>query len=74
MQTIKNLIDSLTYAKINVIHWHIVDSQSFPFDAPSYPTLGSMGAYSPLERYTIKDVADVVEYARQRGVVRGARE
>ncbi len=66
--TIKAFIDSLTYAKINVIHWHIVDSQSFPFDSPTYPTLGSMGAYSAQERYTIDDVADVVEYARQRGV------
>ena len=28
----------------------------------------SMGSYSPQERYTINDVADVVEYARQRGV------
>lgn len=68
VQTLKNLIDSLTYAKINVVHWHIVDSQSFPFDSPTYPSLGSMGAYSPQERYTINDVADVIEYARARGV------
>lgn len=45
--TIKNLINSLTYAKINVIHWHIVDSQSFPFDSPSHPLLGQKGSYSP---------------------------
>jgi len=68
VQTLKNLIDSLTYAKINVVHWHIVDSQSFPFDSPAFPSLGQKGAYSPQERYTILDVADVIEFARQRGV------
>jgi len=68
LRTLHLLIDSLTYAKINVVHWHIVDSQSFPFDSPTYPSLGQNGSYSPQERYTIEDVADVIEYARQRGV------
>ena len=27
-----------------------------------------MGAYSPQERYTLEDVAEVVEFARARGV------
>ena len=61
VQTIKNVIDSLTYSKINVVHWHIVDSQSFPFDAPSLPKLAQAGAYSPQERFSANDVADVVE-------------
>ena len=66
--TIKTIIDSVTYAKINAIHWHIVDAIAFPFDSPSYPLLGKMGAYSAEERFTTADVADVVEYARARGV------
>jgi hexosaminidase len=51
-----------------VIHWHIVDEQSFPFMPPSLPELGAAGSYSPYERFTAEDVADVVEYARARGV------
>ena len=45
MRTIKEFIDTLPYAKINVLHWHMVDAQSFPFDAPSRPLLVK-GAYS----------------------------
>jgi hexosaminidase len=64
---LKAFIDSLTYAKFNVFHWHIVDSQSFPLQSTTYPKLWN-GAYSHQERYTVKDVAEIVEYARTRGV------
>ncbi len=47
----RELIDSLTHAKLNVIHWHIVDSQSFPFESKTYPELASAGSYSAMERY-----------------------
>ena len=30
LASIRSIIDSLPYAKINVLHWHAVDSQSFP--------------------------------------------
>ena len=66
-RTLMALIDSLPYAKINTVHWHLTDSQSFPFDSPSYPLL-SKGAWSNQERYTVEDVAMVVEYGRKRGV------
>ncbi|EGD83308.1 hypothetical protein PTSG_03917 [Salpingoeca rosetta] len=68
VETIKDVITSLTYAKINTVHWHLVDSQSFPFISPTYPDLAGKGSYSLQERYTVDDVADVVEFARQRGV------
>ena len=68
VETIKKVIDSMTYAKLNVVHWHIVDWQSFPFNSPSYPLLAKMGAYSEYEQYTVNDVAEVIEFARQRGV------
>eukprot|EP01060_Flectonema_neradi_P030945 TRINITY_DN458_c0_g1_i18.p1 TRINITY_DN458_c0_g1~~TRINITY_DN458_c0_g1_i18.p1 ORF type:complete len:520 (+),score=132.37 TRINITY_DN458_c0_g1_i18:61-1560(+) len=66
--SLKNIITSFTYAKINTVHWHIVDEQSFPYGSPTYPKLAKMGAYSNFERFTQQDVKDVVEYARQRGV------
>ncbi|KAF7116107.1 hypothetical protein RHSIM_RhsimUnG0038300 [Rhododendron simsii] len=45
--------------QVNVLHWHIVDSQSFPLEIPSYPNLWN-GAYSIPERYTMADAAEVV--------------
>lgn len=67
VRTIKTFIDSLTYAKFNTFHWHLVDSQSFPFESKKYPAIWN-GAYSEFERYSQEDVAEVVEFARQRGV------
>eukprot|EP01116_Phalansterium_solitarium_P023195 TRINITY_DN7_c0_g1_i1.p1 TRINITY_DN7_c0_g1~~TRINITY_DN7_c0_g1_i1.p1 ORF type:complete len:669 (+),score=276.66 TRINITY_DN7_c0_g1_i1:39-2009(+) len=68
VQSLKDIIRSLPFSKINTVHWHLTDSQSFPFDSPSRPLLSQMGAYSSQERYSVEDVADVVEYARQHGV------
>ena len=66
--TLYQLLDSMSYAKLNVLHWHIVDDQSFPLEVNSYPKLQEMGAFSARERYSRLDVADVVEYARLRGI------
>ncbi|XP_038721444.1 beta-hexosaminidase 3-like [Tripterygium wilfordii] len=65
--TIKKIIDSMAYAKMNVLHWHTVDSQSFPLETTSYPALWK-GAYSKLERYTMADAAEIVSYAQRRGI------
>lgn len=64
---IQRLIDSLSYAKFNVLHWHMVDTQSFPFQSMTYPDLWK-GAYSQVEKYRVEDVSNIVEYARLRGI------
>lgn len=43
----------------NVLHWHIVDRESFPLEIPSYPKLWN-GAYTVSERYTMADAAEIV--------------
>ena len=67
LPSIKKLIDSMTYAKLNVLHWHLTDSQSNPTQSETYPKWWD-GAYSPYERYTIADLEEIVEYARMRGI------
>ncbi|KAL3654005.1 Beta-hexosaminidase 3 [Castilleja foliolosa] len=67
LPVIKQVIDSMTYAKLNVLHWHIVDTQSFPLEIPSYPKLWD-GSYSASERYTFADATEIVSYAKRRGI------
>jgi hexosaminidase len=67
LASLRAIIDSMTYAKFNVLHWHIVDAQSWPLESPSWPKLWD-GAFSPHERYTTDDVAAIVAFARERGV------
>ena len=45
------LIDSLSYSKQNVFHWHLTDSQSFPLLMPSLPDFVRYGAYKPDQVY-----------------------
>ncbi|KAI5401894.1 beta-hexosaminidase 1 isoform X1 [Lathyrus oleraceus] len=67
INVIKQIIESMSYAKLNVLHWHIVDEQSFPLEAPSYPNLWE-GSYSKWERYTVEDAYDIVNFAKMRGI------
>jgi len=66
---IKEVIDSLSYSKMNVFHWHITDTQSFPLTLTALPDFVKYGAYSSEMVYTRADVEDLVSYATERGVV-----
>jgi len=54
--------------KMNVMHWHIVDSQSFPFVAKHVPILSASGAWQPDHVYTANDIRGIVSYANERGI------
>ncbi|PNX97377.1 beta-hexosaminidase 1-like protein, partial [Trifolium pratense] len=43
----------------NVLHWHIIDEQSFPLEIPTYPNLWK-GSYTKWERYTVEDAYEIV--------------
>lgn len=46
-----------------MLHWHVVDSQSFPLQVPSFPELAEKGAYDSRSIYTVEDVREIVKYA-----------
>lgn len=62
------MLDAMAWAKMNVLHWHIVDDQSFPYESEGLPLLSLCGAYSPDHTYSRADIDHVIEYARDRGI------
>ena len=49
---IKRTIDGMRVTKLNVLHIHFTDSESFPIYIKSYPNLTEYGAYSKEETYS----------------------
>eukprot|EP01122_Echinamoeba_exundans_P010082 TRINITY_DN3680_c0_g1_i1.p1 TRINITY_DN3680_c0_g1~~TRINITY_DN3680_c0_g1_i1.p1 ORF type:complete len:476 (+),score=89.74 TRINITY_DN3680_c0_g1_i1:513-1940(+) len=66
--SLKHQIDAMSYTKMNVLHWHMTDAESFPLELKKRPDLASKGAWAPGYTYSAADVAEVVEYAKNRGV------
>eukprot|EP00490_Sorites_sp_Unknown_P029485 CAMPEP_0114660652 /NCGR_PEP_ID=MMETSP0191-20121206/20561_1 /TAXON_ID=126664 /ORGANISM="Sorites sp." /LENGTH=211 /DNA_ID=CAMNT_0001890087 /DNA_START=695 /DNA_END=1327 /DNA_ORIENTATION=- len=67
MDAIKGVLASMEFAKFNVLHWHIVDTQSFPFESKAYPLFNN-GAYDAYQRYSQNDMKDIVAFAQERGI------
>ncbi len=67
MKKILEQIDGMALSKLNVLHWHIDDNQSWPVKMNVYPEMVK-GAYSTREVYTHEDIKAIVAYARARGV------
>lgn len=68
VEHILRTIEAMCYNKLNVFHWHVVDSHSFPLVLPSEPELAAKGSYGPQMQYTPADVKRIVEFGFQHGV------
>jgi hexosaminidase len=68
MPSLYAVIDALAYNKFNVMHWHIVDSEAFPFVSSTFADLSGKGAYAPDHVYNASDVAAIIKYASLRGI------
>jgi len=68
IESLKKMVDAMSYNKLNVLHWHITDTHSFPFFTNRVPQMVAYGAYSPYQVYYPEDVIELVRYARVRGV------
>ena len=47
VRLILETIDAMMYNKLNILHWHIVDEDSFPLILDSHPEIAQYAAFSP---------------------------
>ena len=69
VKTILKTIDALSWNKMNRLHLHITDSQSWPLEIPALPELAKKGAYAPGLTYSPEDLQDILDYAEERGIM-----
>lgn len=68
VSTLLNVLDAMSADKLNVLHWHLTDAQSWPIASQVFPQLAMHSAYSPLLAYDHHDLQLVVNYAYDRGI------
>lgn len=68
--TLLAFVDAMAYNKLNVLHWHLADDPSFPWQSVTFPALAGRGAWGglPSHTYSPEAVQQVIGYARARGV------
>lgn len=68
VKVIKRQLDIMAMNKMNLLHWHMVDSEAFPYQSKKFPELHKVGAYTLRHTYSPEEVQDVINYARIRGI------
>ena len=68
-QIILRNLDAMSYTKFNVFHWHMTDTNSFPFELkdPEISIINQYGAYNALSIYDQEWITTFIEYATKRG-------
>lgn len=65
---IERTIDAMAMNKMNILHLHVTEMQSWPLEIPSLPELTAKTAYSQKHIYSPEAIAALHEYAIHRGV------
>ena len=64
LPTLKQTVDALMMSKMNILHLHLSDSQSFPLELSTGhgPNISAAARYSANESYSPKDIAELHTY------------
>lgn len=68
LAAVRRTLDLMGLNRLNVLHWHILGSYSFPVRVPAHPPLAGAGAWSSHAVYTEADLRSIQLYAADRGV------
>lgn len=64
VENVKQVIEQISLAKLNVLHWHLTDDQAWRIESVAFPELHKTSS----DYYTRDQIREIVEYARVRGV------
>ncbi len=64
IETVKRVVEGMSLAKLNVLHWHLSDDQGWRIESKQYPMLHQVSG----DYYTQDEIRALVEFARIRGV------
>lgn len=65
---IKRMVDAMAFNKLNQLHLHVTDGQSWPIEIPSLPELAAKGAYNRALTYSPRDLEEIQTYGALLGV------
>eukprot|EP01064_Diplonema_japonicum_P018385 TRINITY_DN27077_c0_g1_i1.p1 TRINITY_DN27077_c0_g1~~TRINITY_DN27077_c0_g1_i1.p1 ORF type:complete len:514 (+),score=104.10 TRINITY_DN27077_c0_g1_i1:40-1581(+) len=66
--TIENLLDTMSYVKMNVLHLHASDLCRFGVESKKFPNLTNSLTGTMAGFFTQEDIAGIVKYAGDRGI------
>lgn len=61
-------IDAMAMTKMNRLHIHATDSQSWPLEIPSLPALAEQGAYQPQLIWTAASLEEIQVHGASKGI------
>ena len=69
--SLANLVNSMAYNKLNVLHWHPTDAEAFSLGSTEFPALADLGSWTPgssTTTYSVGTISALSQYAARLGI------
>ena len=67
-EDVKRTLDGMAMNKLNRLHLHAADSQSWPLHIPALPELAVKGAYDEAQLWSVESLQEVQQHGKDRGI------
>lgn len=64
VSTVKKVIEGISFAHMNVLHWHLSDDHGWRIESKKFPRLHECSG----DYYTQEEIKEVVAFAKERGI------
>jgi len=65
VDSILQIMDAMHIAKFNVLHWHLVEDESFPLELKTFQNVHKNAAFKQGETYSRAQVKQIVDHAQR---------